>query len=461
VVRRPVSSEAIVGRDEPLRVLGELFAAAAEGRPGIALVSGEAGVGKTRLTAAAEASARARGMLVLHGECMEFGGEEFPYAPVAAALRELHVDALEDAPAELAGLLPGPAAADPGPASSGRYGQGRLCERLLTLLAAQADAHAPLAIVLEDVHWADRSSRDLIEFLARNLRSERIALVLTYRTGELEPGHPLRRLVAELGRRPVVTRLELAPLAREHVAQQLEAIAGGPVPARAVERIHALSGGNPFFVEELFAAQREDIPATLTEVVSARTARLSGTASAVLAATAAAGGRIPHDVLAAVVGDDRLGAALRECLDAGFLVRDDGDEGVALRHGLIGEVVYRDLVPYERERLHRALGRALAGKGAPAARLAPHWHRAGAREHALAASLLAGEEALRVYGFAEALGHLERALELSDRSGRPLHRRRGALGRARARGARRARPRRRAGARRPAIRAPGGVPVLG
>src|SRR5215204_1398348 len=105
---RPVSSASIIGREEPLRVLDALLDEAAQGRPGIALLSGEAGVGKTRVAGAAEERARARGMLVLHGECMEFGGEEFPYAPVTAALRELPLD---DLPSELAGLLTGAAGA--------------------------------------------------------------------------------------------------------------------------------------------------------------------------------------------------------------------------------------------------------------------------------------------------------------------------------------------------------------
>ena len=108
---RSVSSDTLIGRDEPLRVLDGVLAAAADGRPALVLVSGEAGVGKTRLAAAAEALARERGATVLHGECMEFGGEEFPYAPLAAALRDLPPEWLEDAPAELAGLLPGPAPA--------------------------------------------------------------------------------------------------------------------------------------------------------------------------------------------------------------------------------------------------------------------------------------------------------------------------------------------------------------
>jgi DNA-binding CsgD family transcriptional regulator len=405
-----VSSQTIVGREEPLRRLDELLGAAAAGRPQVVLVAGEAGVGKTRLANELERRARERGFLVLHGECIEFGGDAFAYAPLVAALRDLPTtwaaDALEDLDEEsrddLAGLLPRLAVGRSG-ASSGRYGRARLCELVLHLLGRLGDEQAPVLLVLEDLHWADRSTRELLAFVARGLRTEPVAVVATYRTGELPRGHPLRRLVGELARRPLVTRLDLAPLDRAGVAIQLEAIAGEPVPARLADELHARSGGNPFFVEELFAAGGD--AATLADAVFARVHRLSAPAQRLLAALAAAGGRAEPEVLEPVVPD--LGPAVREAVDAGLVV-----DGVALRHGLIGEVVYGSLVAGERTALHRALGHAMAG--APAARLADQWHRAGEYDAALAASVEAGLDAERLYAFSEARGHLERALELWD-----------------------------------------------
>jgi DNA-binding CsgD family transcriptional regulator/tetratricopeptide (TPR) repeat protein len=378
-----VSSQTIVGREGPLRQLDDALAAT----PRIVLVTGEAGVGKTRLVQELEQRAGESGFLVLHGESIEFGGETFPFAPLAAALRDA---------GELGALLPSGA--------SGEYGKARLCELVLDQLAGLG----PALLVLEDVHWADRSTRDFLAFLARRVRDERLAVVATYRSGELPRSHPLRRLLTELTRHPVVTRLDLSPLDRDAVALQLEAIAGGPVPARLAEELHARSGGNPFFVEELFAARRDDlVPDTVADTVLARVQRLSPRAQRLLTVLAAAGGPVDPAVLEPSVPE--LGPALREARDAGLLVGD-----VALRHGLIGEVVYGSLGPGERVELHRGLAEALAASGASPARLADQWHRAGDRDAALAASLAAAGEAEAVYAYPEARVHLERALDLSD-----------------------------------------------
>ena len=214
-----------------MRTLDAALVAALGHSPQIALVAGEAGIGKTRLIRELETRAGGHGFVALHGEAFEFGGDEFAYAPVIAALRGLPDDWVADqAPDELAALFPrtrlGPAAAAALPA---RFGPGRICELLLHLLDRFSNDEAPLLVVLEDVHWADRSTRDLVAFLARNLSSERIVLGLTFRTGELPADHPLRRLVTELALRPLVQRLDVEPLARDEVAQQVEAIAGRPV----------------------------------------------------------------------------------------------------------------------------------------------------------------------------------------------------------------------------------------
>ena len=227
------TSRTIVGREEPLRALDGLLTAAIAGEPHLIVLAGEAGVGKTRLATALEQQARDQGALVLHGECVEMGGEALPYAPVIAALRDLPepwvADALEEldaeARAELAVLLPRVRIADaarPAGATSWRFGQARLCELMLHLLASAARELRPLLVVLEDMHWADRSSWDLVAYLGRNLRDERIAVALTFRSGELAAGHPLRRLLAEL-----------APPARRHEARSRAARSrGGRAPAR-------------------------------------------------------------------------------------------------------------------------------------------------------------------------------------------------------------------------------------
>ena len=172
---------------------------------------------------------------------------------------------------------PAPAGARPG----GAFGQARLYEVLLGLLARLATERAPVLVALEDLHWADRSTRNLLPFLARNLRAERIAVAVTYRTEELLADNPLRPLVAELIRRPVVTAIELEPLAPADAARQLEMIAGRPLPASLVADLHARTGGNPFFLEELFAAQEGgDVPRSIAETLLLRTRRLDAAARA-------------------------------------------------------------------------------------------------------------------------------------------------------------------------------------
>lgn len=416
-----MSSRAIVGRDGPLHALAGALDDAAAGAPRLTLIAGEPGVGKTRLAGELEARARDAGFLILHGESLAFGGEEFPYAPVVAALRGLplddELDELDpDARAALAALLPRLRLEDGGRRFSDRFGQGRLYELMLEMLGRAAEGQA-LLIVLEDLHWADRSTRDFVAFLARNLRAERIVLALTYRTGELAPEHPARRLVTELARSPLVVRLDLEPLGPDDVARQLEAIAGTPVPAALAGELHARAGGNPFFVEELFAARRDrraHVPATVADAVALRTAALSEPARELLAVAAAAGGQASHAVLERCVPGPGLGPALRETLDAGLLVNDRDGEGVALRHGLIGEVIYDALIPAERTALHQTIAAALDETGAPAAQLADQWQRAGAHASALAASLEAGAQAARGYAFAEASAQYERALTLWD-----------------------------------------------
>ena len=404
--------------------LDRLLGDTRDGRPGAAVITGEAGVGKSRLATELESRARTLGFIVLHGESIEFGGEGFAYAPVASALRDLPPawteDALRAATPEvreaLAALLPHVGETARGQLEAGSA-HGRRCVILTDLLGRLANEQAPVLIVLEDVHWADRSSRDYVAYLARNLRDQRIACAVTFRTGELVAEHPWRRLLAELTRRPRITYLNLPPLTAVEVGRQLEAIAGKPVDRDVADDLHARAGGNPFLVEELFAARRggqpDAIPPTLADAALVRVQQLNTGTRRILAIVAVAGGRIDHGVLTRVATPADPLPALRAGLEAGLLVRDRDDRGVAFRHGLLGEVLYGDLLPDERADLHRAIARALsATRGTPASQLAHHWHRAGEHANALAASVAAGLEAARMFAFAEAQGHLERALEL-------------------------------------------------
>jgi DNA-binding CsgD family transcriptional regulator/tetratricopeptide (TPR) repeat protein len=374
---------------------------------------------------------------VLRGGCVPLGEEGLPFAPVTDALRGLagDLDPAElaavagPASADLARLVPGlawgaDAAADAGAADAS---QGRLFALLLGVVERLA-ASAPLLLIMEDLHWADRSTRDLVAFLAASLRSGRVLLLCTFRSDELHRLHPLRGLLGELARNRRVRRLELARFTRAELAEQLGGLLGADPPARLVDEVLARSEGNPFFTEELLlagdAAGPAALPPSLQEVLLARVVRLGGGTQQVLGVAAAAGPGVTGSVLAAVtgMGEAALLDGLREAVDQKVLLPEPGGDGYGFRHALLAEAVYGDLLPGERVRLHTALAGVLeAGveaEGPPAtraARLAHHWSAAGDQPRALAASLQAAAAAEQVYAFAEAELQLERVLELWDR----------------------------------------------
>jgi AAA ATPase domain len=286
-----VSSPSFVGRAEELGLLAAALERAGAGAPGIVLIAGEAGVGKTRLVDEFAAQAAAEGTLVLAGGCIELGEGALPYAPIVEALRSL-VRGLDLAvlrslagPAHglLAGLLPelGDGQAEAVPGGS----QARLFEVLLGLLGRLGE-QAPVVLVVEDLHWADRSTRDLLAFLVRNLHAERVLLVATYRSDELHRRHPMRPFLAELARGGRVQRVDLAPFGREELAALLAGITGVPPTAATVDDILARTEGNAFFAEELVAAAAERagsaLPPGLRDVLLIRFEALSEPAQVAL-----------------------------------------------------------------------------------------------------------------------------------------------------------------------------------
>ena len=258
-----VSSPVLIGRSVEFERLRAALRGAREGRSSTIVVAGEAGVGKTRLISEFADFADRDGAVVLTGGCIVLGDGSLPYAPVVEALRglvrRLSPDELEaivgNGRADLARLVPdlGPAQDDGEDGLDSSWAQGRLFEMLLGVLDRLA-AMAPVVFIVEDLHWSDRSTRDLVGFLIRNLRDVRVALVLTYRSDDLHRRHPLLPFLAELDRSGRVERLEVAPFDRGESAQQLRAIAGRDLDADLVESIHARSGGNAFFAEELLVA---------------------------------------------------------------------------------------------------------------------------------------------------------------------------------------------------------------
>jgi DNA-binding CsgD family transcriptional regulator/tetratricopeptide (TPR) repeat protein len=429
-----------VGRTQELARLRELLARAAVGEPLIALIGGEAGVGKTRLVEQLAATASGQGTRVLRGGCVPLGEEGLPFAPVTEALRAL-VDQLDPdelhtvagpARQELGRLLPelawgSEAAGDAGAMGVGQASQGRLFTLLLGVVQRLA-ATAPLLWVMEDLHWADRSTRDLLAYLATALRVGRVLLVGSYRSDEVDRLHPLRGLLGELVRNRRVHRLELPPFTRAELAEQLAGLGADP-SARLVDEIYARAEGNPFFTEELLlagaAADPGVLPPSLRDVLLTRVVRLAHRTQQLLRVAAAAGPGASQPLLATVAGldDQQLLAGLREAVDQQLLLPEpDAGGGYVFRHALLAEAVYSELLPGERVRLHTALAGALeAGLEAGdapasrAARLAYHLAGAGDQPRALTASVQAATAAEGVSAFAEAQLQLERALTLWDR----------------------------------------------
>jgi tetratricopeptide (TPR) repeat protein len=433
-----VASSRFVGRTAELGRLEAAFARARGGDPLTLCVGGEAGVGKTRLVTQFAGWVGGGGGQVLLGGCIELGETALPYAPVVEALRGLgrglEPAALDDlvGPGRplLARLLPElgrGGEATPTGLAVGSWGQARLFEAFLALLERLAD-RSPTVLVLEDLHWADRSTLDLLAFLHRNLRSG-LLLVLTYRTDELHRGHPLRPFLAGL-ERSRADRLELGRFGRVDVADLLASILEARPDDDLVERIYRRSEGNAFFAEELLAATHEgdeggrSLPPSLQNVLLSRIQVLPEEAQATLRIVAAASGRVEHELLAAVSGlpDADLLAALRAAVAHLVLVPDPATETYAFRHVLTQEALYAELLPGERVRLHAAFARVLTERPdlarpdrvAAPARLAYHWVRAHEPPRALPAAVEAGLQSEAAYGFADAQGHFETALELWD-----------------------------------------------
>ncbi|MEU0566888.1 AAA family ATPase [Nonomuraea sp. NPDC005983] len=393
----------LVGRTAELARLVRVLESAASGTAGVALVGGDAGIGKTRLVTELVGAARERGFNVLVGQCAELG-DTLPYLPLADALRGAEPAVREAAAAHpmLGQLLPGMESAP-----SAGLTQQRLFGSLLGLLAEIQ----PVLFVIEDMHWADRSTRDLLVFLSRMVQAEQVCVAGTYRTDDLHRRHPLRSVLAELKRLPAVTAVELGPLDLGEMADYVATF--GDVDAQELGMIVTRAGGNPFYAEELFAAMAEgdSLPDGLASLLMSRVEVLSEAGQRVLRAAAVAGRRVEDELLREVSGLPlaEFEDAVREIVSRGLL-RVDG-YGYAFRHALLQEAVYTDLLPGERTRLHADFARLLTSP----AELAYHYLAGHDLLGALRASVEAGRLAERLGAPAEAHSHYDQALSLWER----------------------------------------------
>ncbi len=434
-----LTSHHFVGRAGELAELELAVLEARAGRPTLVLLGGDSGVGKTRLVAELERRLASAGegvdetTLILRGDGVEQADGELPYAPLLGALRPLvrardpALQALTSGSrAQLATILPG--LEENGSMSNQRpdpTGQLRLFEGMLELIDCLSESR-PLVLILEDMHWADRSTRAFVSFLARSLRQERVMVLLSYRADELHRRHPLRPLLSELERLDRARRIELQPFDRDELGEALTDILGARPEALLLERLYARSEGNPLYTEELLAAGldgRGATPQSLRDAFLVRIERLGPDAQR-MARAVAVGRTLDEDALAAVTESDRDArhAALREALAEQVLVTDD--EGrFSFRHALLREALYDDLLPGERGDLHLALAHHLErsqpsseeGRAQRASAMAGHFAAAGDQPAALRSTVDAAEAMQCVLAFGEAAHLLERALELWPR----------------------------------------------
>ncbi|MGG7571317.1 helix-turn-helix transcriptional regulator [Streptomyces sirii] len=425
-------SPVFVGRAAELAALGDALARiAASGEPQALLIGGEAGVGKTRLIEEFSEAARARGALVALGGCIEIGSEGLPFAPFSAILHTLNWHLRDELAAavagqegELARILP-ELGETPGEAHDEEIGRARLFELTARLLERLA-ADRTLVIVIEDLHWADRSTRELFAYLLRALHDAGVLLVATYRSDDIHRRHPLRPFLAEIDRMRTVRRVELARFNRDEVRSQIAGINGSDPEEATVDRVFKRSEGNAFFVEELARSLADGclhgLSDPLRDLLLVRVEALPEDAQRVVRIASEGGSTIEHELLSAVcrMPEDDLIEALRSAVGSNTLVPTQDGTGYRFRHALVREAVVDDLLPGERTRLNRRYAEALEADpslvraDACAARLASYWYKAHDAAKALPAVLAASVQARRRHAYAEQLRLLDRALELWD-----------------------------------------------
>ncbi|HYN66059.1 MAG TPA: AAA family ATPase [Ornithinibacter sp.] len=412
----------LVGREEEVHRLLDALGWA-EGGGGAVLLGGDAGIGKTAVVGHVVRLGDDRRTLV--GHCVGEGGTSLPYLPFVemfATLDTRERDLVDALLVEHPGLVPlVPRLAAGAHADAVR---ADLVEAVHGALAALG-RRGPLLVVVEDVHWADESSRELLTLLFTRGLPDGVGLLATYRSDDVHRRHPLAAALAVWSRLPGLTRLDLGPLPEPDLRRVVRR-AGDDLGDDLVEEVTRRAEGNAFFAEELAAAAGTGgvDPGDLTRLLLTRVDRLDDDAQGVVRVAAVIGRRVPHRLLERVADVDpgMLRAALRAAVEH-HVLEPWGERGYEFRHALLAEAVTDDLLPAERLQLHRACAEALLDDSSlgTAADLARHALASGDRAVALDASVRAGEAAQRMGGPAEALAHYETALTLAEADRAPVH----------------------------------------
>ena len=421
-------SSTFVGReselDRLLTTLGTLETAGAR----TVLVSGDAGIGKSRLVEELLERARTSGVVTAIGVCTPTDGGGLAYGPVVGALRELtnqFDDAATTASLDQARRALGvdvDESADPTPRDTT---QTQRFEAVLACLRSLGE-RGPVLLVFEDLHWADSASIDLIDFLARNLRGAPVLFVATYRAEELDRSRNVAASITELTRHRAVTRIDLDGLDRDSTALLMREVLDAAPDWALLDAVHTRSGGNPFYAEELTAARgATTLPATLRNVILLRFDDLDADLLDLVATVAVAGRPIDHRLLQDVadLDDDRLDVAIGDAVARHLLAVDESGQ-IGFRHALQREAVYESLLPTKRTRLHRRFGLAIRAHlelnaGRPYGsdgELAHHFWEAGEWTEASRAAVRAGDALAAMLVAPEAYALYEQAVAAYERA---------------------------------------------
>jgi DNA-binding CsgD family transcriptional regulator/tetratricopeptide (TPR) repeat protein len=437
----------LIGRENDLQRLERLLTQSQEGKGQIALLSGEAGIGKSRLVREVKAQA-AGGTVILEGYCFQTDSL-LPYAPlldlfrnffVRYSLEEIAQPAKESAQ-QLLTLFPELTAALPDLSQSDTPNlnleqEKRRHFQALAGTIMELAQRTPLIIILEDLHWSDSTSLEFLLLLARRISSQPILLLLTYRSDETTP--ELTHFLAELDRERLGTEFALQPMSSREVGEMLQAILDSPqtpVSNAFLDTVFTLTEGNPFFIEEILKALTAEgdiayadgiwdrkeinplhIPRTIQDAVQRRTQRLDERTLQALTLASVMGRRFDFRLLQELLDVDQadLMAMLKQLIAAQLVVEETADH-FAFRHALTRQAIYTTLLLRERQTLHRQVGEATerlyaASIHAHLADLSYHYFTAGEWEKALHYAQQAGERARQLYSQREAIVYYSRAL---------------------------------------------------
>lgn len=403
-MNRAVGSRRHIGRKAELEVLASALEACVHGDARTVFVSGPAGIGKTRLIGETMRRWGDNAPTILIGSCIALSGGDVPFLPLREAFGH-----------EFAGLW---ADADLGT-------RVQLFESTLDRLE-QLSHNGPVVLVIEDLHWSDRSTLDLLAFLIHNLRSQRVLVVVSYRSDDLPSMPWLVRWVNERARLDSVVHIDVPPFGAEDVIEHATDVLGTRPSPDVTDRVLVRSDGNPLFVEELLASDPHAsgaLPENLKVLLSQRFSSLSASASSVVRAAAIAGSLESEELLADMteLTQDEVFEALRELGLANVLVVDIGAGGYEFRHPLLQEAAYEGALPGERKKLHAAAAESLSRRGdtdvPTLALLAHHYRHSGLVAEAAAAARRAAEAEEAAYAYAEQARDLQILLDLWDEPG--------------------------------------------